>query len=513
MAIPVIDLFAGPGGLGEGFSALKKNEAFKIALSIEKDSWAHKTLLLRAFYRQFHPDDAPGSYFQYLRGEISIEELQNRKAAKFAAAQQEAWHATLGKTDPAEVSRRVSIALGPEKDNWLLIGGPPCQAYSIVGRNRIIGKKGRAAYNRDTRHFLYREYLRIIATHQPAVFVMENVKGLLSARVNDTAMFPLILEDLQTPFNVWPELRQTSRRKDLNYRLYSITTRPTSLLGGFEPEDFIVCTEKYGIPQARHRVIILGIRDDHKLSSKPDILKPTMPPTVRQMISDLPKLRSGLPRGQDEPEAWKAAVLAVGKLSLSDHPKVNGAIRAALQTHFPLVTTALSRGARFIHCKPCPDEYAKWFVSARLGGVCNHETRTHMAEDLQRYFFAAVFAATSTPPRSPRLVDFPEVLLPDHKNVSEALTGSQFNDRFRVQLPDQPSTTVVSHIAKDGHYYIHYDPAQCRSFTVREAARLQTFPDSYFFEGPRTQQYFQVGNAVPPLLARQIAVIVQDLFK
>jgi DNA (cytosine-5)-methyltransferase 1 len=149
-------------------------------------------------------------------------------------------------------------------------------------------------------------------------------------------------------------------------------------------------------------------------------------------------------------------------------------------------------------------------VDAKLKGVCNHATRSHIRADLHRYFFVSAFGLVHG--RSPLLNDFPRALLPDHENVAAALKETKFNDRFRVQVASRPATTITSHISKDGHYFIHPDPAQCRSLTVREAARLQTFPDNYFFEGERTAQYHQVGNAVPPLLAHQIAKIVAEIF-
>jgi DNA (cytosine-5)-methyltransferase 1 len=132
-----------------------------------------------------------------------------------------------------------------------------------------------------------------------------------------------------------------------------------------------------------------------------------------------------------------------------------------------------------------------------------------MAGDLQRYFFAACYAKVYK--KSPKLGSFPKELLPAHQNVH--LNGDKviFDDRFRVQCAHEPSTTIVSHISKDGHYYIHPDPSQCRSLTVREAARLQTFPDDYFFTGPRTAQFHQVGNAVPPYLAYQIGQAIKNL--
>ena len=144
--------------------------------------------------------------------------------------------------------------------------------------------------------------------------------------------------------------------------------------------------------------------------------------------------------------------------------------------------------------------------------LANHEARTHIARDLDRYLFCSAYAESTGV--SAQLYDFPNYLIPAHKNAQAAKEDKEvgFSDRFRVQLYDRPSTTITSHIAKDGHYYIHPDPEQCRSLTVREAARLQTFPDDYLFEGNRTSQYTQVGNAVPPLLAQQIATVVAKYF-
>lgn len=154
-----------------------------------------------------------------------------------------------------------------------------------------------------------------------------------------------------------------------------------------------------------------------------------------------------------------------------------------------------------------PDHLRKWTLDPKLNMVLNHETRGHMESDLLRYSFCALYGEQRG--LSPKAENFPTKLAPQHQNWN---SGS-YNDRFRVQLAHKEATTITSHISKDGHYFIHYDPKQCRSLTVREAARLQTFPDNYIFEGNRTNQYTQVGNAVPPFLARQISKIVFSLLK
>ncbi|HNT14182.1 MAG TPA: DNA cytosine methyltransferase [Verrucomicrobiota bacterium] len=507
--IPVIDLFAGPGGLAEGFSRfrIKSKPVFKIRLSIETDPHAHQTLELRAFYRQFPDRKAPTEYYDYLAGRITRADLFNAHPSEAKEARSEAWNATLGVTDPEEINARIVTALNGRKD-WLLIGGPPCQAYSLVGRSKIIGEKGREKYEADHRHFLYREYLRIIADHRPRVFVMENVKGLLSARVNNEGMFSRILADLQHPLDAIYGPRH--RRGHLSYRLVSAAVPPSNNFGDVNNGGFIVHAENYGIPQARHRLIIIGIADG--VSASPGLLVPKTKVSVAEAIGDLPPLRSGLSKEPDSAGKWCEVVRAIRNANWLHDSKVDESVRREIRQQLQSVTADLERGAEWMRPSRRSIRFEKdWFTDDSLEGVCNHATRSHIREDLYRYFFVSAFACVHG--RSPLLDDFPTALLPDHENVAEALKETKFNDRFRVQVAGRPATTVTSHISKDGHYFIHYDPAQCRSLTVREAARLQTFPDNYFFEGPRTQQYHQVGNAVPPLLAHQIAAVVADIFQ
>lgn len=510
MPYPVVDLFAGPGGLGEGFSAFRRNRrnVFKIAISIEKDPYAHRTLELRAFFRQFPDGEVPQEYYEYISGDITRTQLFERFPLESSRATQEAWHAELGGKlfSDEDIDARISKSL-KESRHWLLVGGPPCQAYSLVGRSR---RRNDPTFADDEKHFLYQEYLRIIAKHQPSVFVMENVKGLLSAKVQEQGIFEKILEDLKNPVEAVYGTKRDRKQQHVTYRLVSLVVRDGDLLGNFAPEDFVVRAEQYGIPQARHRIILLGIKSDIQTQTR--LLQQAERVSVQNVISDLPYVRSGLSKEPDSPELWHDAVTSIAKAKWLDDSKVDESLRKEIRKLLRNVDVGLDRGGesirpsrRVLHAHP------DWFTDARLTAVCNHSTRSHIRADLHRYFFVSAFARVHN--RSPVLNDFPEEILPKHVNVAAALKETKFNDRFRVQLSGRPSTTVTSHISKDGHYFIHYDPTQCRSLTVREAARLQTFPDNYFFEGPRTQQYHQVGNAVPPLLAHQIAGIVADIFE
>jgi len=512
----IIDLFAGPGGLGEGFSAFTNSEnvnPFHIRLSIEKDFHAHKTLQLRSFFRQFSKGKAPDEYYQYLRGVVDFSVLANNFPYEMDCAKSESWHTELGVENQNQVDDRIYSALADNK-KWVLIGGPPCQAYSLVGRSRNGGTNPE-----DKRLYLYLEYLRIIAKHSPPVFIMENVKGLLSSKINKELIFEKILSDLRRPkAAIENSLKKNSFSPvDNEYNLFSLVKKSSETNGGWQeldPRDFIIKAEEYGIPQARHRVIILGIRKDLSPSGS-DILIQSGPVDTGVSLAGLPELRSGLSKTADSALTWTNAVKKVlsSKAVIGYRDDSGDQVSKKIQeTVRDLNAPKADRGDNFVYCKTGTlINYNDWYIDERLNGTCNHSTRGHIVEDLHRYLFVACYAKVHG--RSPTLHSFPEELLPHHRNVGKAVMGGHFEDRFRVQVETKPATTITSHIAKDGHYYIHPDPSQCRSLTVREAARLQTFPDNYFFEGPRTEQYKQVGNAVPPLLARQIAKVVYDILE
>lgn len=304
--IPVIDLFAGPGGLGEGFSSFNSSNGlpvFKIRLSIEKDYYASQTLLLRSFFRQFSHCAIPDEYYSYLRDatrpeDVRRKELFSKFPEQFKKAESEVYQAELGKENLVSVRERISQALRGTK-RWVLIGGPPCQAYSIVGRSRNKGNRNYDAVS-DVRQHLYVEYLQILADHRPAVFIMENVKGLLSATLNNRRIFERMLEDLQSPQKaLLREGRSISRKNgEVNYKIYSLV-KPDSG-GQSDLRDFIVKMEQFGIPQARHRLILVGVRDDLG-NVVPEPLQEEETVSASDVLSSLPALRSGLSR---EPEIF-----------------------------------------------------------------------------------------------------------------------------------------------------------------------------------------------------------------
>ena len=219
--VPIIDLFAGPGGLGEGFSAFRTQDGFlpfRVALSIEKDTYAHQTLTLRAFFRQFPPGKAPEEYYDYLRSP-DVPEHERRKRL-FGAWPEEAQRAEaaallaeLGQEDTASIREHIRGALSGSQE-FILLGGPPCQAYSVMGRSRNSGNPNYIPV-KDVRQKLYVEYLQVLADHRPAVFIMENVKGLLSATLENQGMFERILAELRSRCEAMvPNLNLPAQRDD-----------------------------------------------------------------------------------------------------------------------------------------------------------------------------------------------------------------------------------------------------------------------------------------------------------
>lgn len=505
----IVDLFSGPGGLGEGFSSVTDDEGrpvFEIDVSIEAEASAHRTLLLRSFLRKA-PGGYPEEYYDFLNGRAPMPDWSELMPAQWRAAAEEARLLRLGTPGCRTfLSDRIREIRRRRNGRTILIGGPPCQAYSVAGRGRAATNIGHVP-SADSRHLLYREYIGVLEELKPVAFVMENVKGLLSSRDADTEIVRAILRDLRRG-------GRTSGSSKEAYRVFPISAADVPSFGRDpRPEDFLVEAERHGIPQTRHRVIFVGIRQDLCGDLEPRRLPrietdPTAA-TVFDVIGGMPRLRGGLSARsghRDVVEEWRRVVLeSVGELRATGRlfeGRARQEFAAALDAAAAsAVGEDLARGGGVgTGVGPrCPEELRRWLTDDRLDRLTLHDTRAHMPGDLARYLFASAWGrAMGT---SPRARDFPDFLAPSHRNW----TSGKYIDRFRVQIGDRPATTVTCHLSKDGHYFIHPDPSQVRSLTVREAARLQTFPDNYHFAGNRTEAYIQVGNAVPPYLARQIA--------
>ena len=410
-----LDLFAGGGGLSEGFV----QAGFEPVAHVEKGPAQCFTLRTRAVYHWMNQHDQLEQYINYLNGVLSRADLYKAVPANIGPS---IINAEIGKATIPGIFKRIDELLnGTHLD--LIVGGPPCQAYSLVGRSRDeLGMKG------DERNYLYRHYASFLIKYQPTYFVFENVTGLLSARDSNGALH---LDAMQSLFKEC----------------------------GYETERRTLTASDYGVLQNRKRVFMVG-RRGKRTGFFPEPDKWPNRFKVAEVFCDLPSLKagSGLP----------------GPCKLKPYDGV-------------------------------------WQYEAGIRDddlpVTWHQARPHSDQDLEIYRRAVELWDNHK--RRLRYNDLPD-RLKTHRN------RKSFGDRFKVVASDLPSShTVVAHISKDGHYYIHPDIEQNRSITPREAARLQTFPDNYYFESingtpARTPAFSQIGDAVPVLLARKIAENLRD---
>lgn len=406
--ISVIDLFAGSGGISEGFH----RQGYNIVAYIEKDRYACETLLTRYIYWVLKKKGNKNVYYDYLKGSLNKEALYTYVNSFNPVINIEISDAMLPQIIK---SIKKNMKVLNIKNIDVFIGGPPCQAYSLIGR-------ARDAYNmeHDPRNLLYKYYVALLKEFRPEVFVFENVNGILSAGNGK------LWEDVQSYFRN----------------------------AGYEVDFRVLDASNFMVLQKRKRVILIGWRKKLRLSY-PLFDKVRHNYLVRDLLLDLPPLQPG-------------QTIDVGNYNSE------------------------------------PSEYLiKTGIRTDRDILIQHAVRPLNENDRQIYKIAIKLWRKSYK----RLIysDLPESLK-THRNARS------FLDRFKVVADDLPySHTIVAHIAKDGHYYIHPDINQARSISVREAARLQSFPDNYKFEGPRTAQLTQIGNAVPPLMAERIAEKIKEM--
>ncbi len=409
-----IDLFAGAGGLSEGFI----RAGFNAIAHVEMNKDACDTLKTRAAYHWLSENDRKNIYIDYLLSEEKSKEKLWQKVPENlinSVINKEISEDTL-----EEIFERIDSELNGRNVD-LIIGGPPCQAYSVAGRARDPH-----GMRKDPRNFLYKYYVEFLKKYQPKMFVFENVPGILSAKNGAH------LE------NIFRAVRKAG------YEL-SLPNNKNKFLNA----------KDFGVLQDRKRVIIIGWKTELGLEYPDFETKKNNYQVLKDLFSDLIPLKSG-----------------------------EGTLNAVNYT------------------KPTTEylEYAK--IRNGLDFVTQHIARPNNENDLEIYRIAVDewnngkrLNYANLPPR-----------LIKHNNVKS------FTNRFQVVNGEGVSHTVVAHIAMDGHYYIHPDKKQNRSITVREAARIQSFPDDYFFEGSRTAAFKQIGNAVPPLMAEKIARKTKEMF-
>ena len=392
-----LELFAGAGGLSEGFI----NNGYQPIAFIEKDKYCCDTLKTRQAYHHLKENNTIDIYHKYLSNIVSKDDLFNQ-------IPKEKLNIILNQ----EINKKsINFLLDEIKNKLmttkldLILGGPPCQAYSLIGRAQNKLKTD------DERLFLYKYYLQFLKEFKPTTFIFENVPGLLS--IDKGNLFESIVKDFE----------------NLGYHV------------NFE----ILNSNDYGVLQTRKRLIVIG-NLNHKVDFS-QLKKNKLNFNVSSLFLDLKPLK---------PNEVKNEYISL------------------------------------------PNAYLKKSMIRNKEDVLTlHSSRPHNKRDLEIY--KRTIELWNKNKARLKYSDLPDKLK-THNNEKS------FLDRFKVVSADlEASHTLVAHIAKDGHHYIHPDINQCRSISVREAARIQSFPDNFFFEGPRTSQFTQIGNAVPPLLSQHLA--------
>ncbi|MBC3887803.1 DNA (cytosine-5-)-methyltransferase [Acetobacterium paludosum] len=407
-----LDLFAGAGGLSEGF----RRCGFNIVAHVEKDRAASLTLKTREAYYYLKKEDRLNDYINYISNKITRDELYEMVPEKIL---NKVIHEEISDETYKNIFNDIDQKLKNKKNNKIeiIIGGPPCQAYSIAGRSRDPERM-----ENDPRNYLYLQYLRFIKYYKPNYFVFENVMGIKTAK--DGTIFEQIKKDMI----------------DLGYKI----------------DHKVLNAKDFGVLQSRKRVIIIGWQEhiDFKYPKFPDCNSEY---TIKDLFEDIPIMQAG------------------DKVSFSEQ---SGLVNDCLKD---------------LHIKDDDFNY-----------LLQQEIRPNREIDLEIYRMCVNYWNDSQ--KKLKYNELPEKLI-TQKNTKS------FLDRFNVVPGNGISHTVVAHISKDGHYYIHPDIKQNRSISLREAARIQSFPDDYYFEDSRTAAFVQIGNAVPPLMGEKIAMVIKKAIK